>query len=232
MFDAKKMLDQLMGAAENFAGKENIDKVKATVAANPGMAKAAGVGLAAVLLGTKSGRKVGAGALQLGGLAVVGGLAYQAYQNWQRSQGIGQGAPSGELAPPPADSPFAVEPATEQERAKAFIIAMIAAAKADGHIDSAEQKRIQGRMSDMSEDAEAKAFLLDEMMAENDIDRVARLARTPELAVEIYTASCLAIDLDHADERTWLDELATRLKLDPSLTEEIEAAVRRERATA
>ena len=56
MFDAKKLLDQMMGAAENIAGKENIDRAKAAIAANPGMAKAAGVGLAMVLLGTKAGR--------------------------------------------------------------------------------------------------------------------------------------------------------------------------------
>jgi uncharacterized membrane protein YebE (DUF533 family) len=232
MFDAKKMLDQFMGAAEDLAGKENIDKVKSAVAANPGMAKAAGIGLGALLLGTRSGRKVGAGALQLGSLAVVGGLAYQAYQNWQRSQGIEQGNASKELAPPPAGSPFSVEPASEQDRAKSFLIAMIAAAKADGHIDAAEQKRIQGRIEDVTADAAAKAFLLDEMMAPNDVDRVAKLATTTEGAVEIYTASCLAIDLDHAEERAWLDQLATRLKLDAALTEQIEAAVMGERATA
>ncbi len=231
MFDAKKLLDQFMGAAETYAGKENVDKVKAAIAANPGMAKAAGVGLAAVLMGTKSGRKLGGSAVKLGGLAVVGGLAYQAYQNWQRKQGIDAGTQPSELSPPPSDSVFSTAGGTEQDRAKAFLVAMIAAAKADGHIDMEEQKRIHGRMDGLV-DAEAKAFLMDEMMAPSDLDRVASMANSPEMAMEIYAASCLAIDLDHAEERAWLDNLAGRLGLDPALTEEIEQSVTRDRATA
>jgi uncharacterized membrane protein YebE (DUF533 family) len=236
MFDATKLLDQMMGAAERYAGKENVDKVRKTIADNPDMAKAAGVTLAAILLGSRGGRKVAGSAAKLGGLALVGGLAYQAWQNWQRKQGGDMPATDAntqppELAPPPSDSPFA-QHVSANERAKASLVAMIAAAKADGHIDSAEQQRIQGRMSDLVDDGEAKTFLLDEMMAPNDMERVAALATTPERAMEIYTASCIAIDLDHPDERAWLDKLAARLKLDPALTEEIERSVASQRATA
>ncbi len=234
MFDAKKMLDQFMGAAEQYAGKENVDKLKKAIAENPGMTKAAGVGLAAVLLGTRGGRQLTGTAVKLGGLAAVGGLAYNAYQNWQRSKGIETAsaqAPGGELLSPPSDSPFSAEPATEQDRARAFLSAMIAAAKADGHIDSDEQKRIFGRMNELVDGAEAKAFLMDEMMAPNDLARLAGLAKSPEMAVEIYTASCIAINLDHADERAWLDNLAIALSLEPALTEEIERTVTAQRET-
>jgi uncharacterized membrane protein YebE (DUF533 family) len=231
MFDAKKLLDQFMGAAETYAGKENVDKVKAAIAANPGMAKAAGIGLAAVLMGTKSGRKLGGSAVKLGGLAVVGGLAYQAYQNWQRNKGIEADARPGELAPPPADSVFSTASGSEHDRAKAFLVAMIAAAKSDGQIDMAEQRRIFDRMEGVI-DPDSKAFLMDEMMAPNDLERVASMAASPEMAMELYTASCLAIDLDHVDERAWLDRLAARLGLEPALTEEIERSVARERARA
>jgi uncharacterized membrane protein YebE (DUF533 family) len=235
MFDATKLLDQMMGAAERYAGKENVDMVRKKIAENPDMAKAAGVTLAAVLMGSRGGRKVAGGAVKLGGLAVVGGLAYQAWQNWQRKQGSTQlgetgeaGAQPPELAPPPADSPFATH-VSANDRAKASLIAMIASAKADGHIDTAEQQRIRGRMNDLVDDPEAKTFLLDEMMAPNDMERVAALATTPERAMEIYTASCIAIELDHPEERAWLDKLAKRLGLDPALTEEIERSVTRER---
>ncbi len=235
MFDAKKMLDQFMGAAEQYAGKENVDKLKKAISDNPGMTKAAGVGLAAVLLGTRGGRRMTGNAIKLGGLAAVGGLAYNAYQNWQRSKGIeteSATAPGGELLPPPSDSPFNVSPVNEQERARAFLSAMIAAAKADGHINSEEQKRIFGRMNELVDGAEAKAFLMDEMMAPNDLARLAALAKSPEMAAEIYTASCIAIDLDHADEREWLDQLAIALSLEPALTEEIERAVTAQRELA
>jgi uncharacterized membrane protein YebE (DUF533 family) len=233
MFDAKKLLDQMIGTAEAYAGKENIDKVKGAISANPGMAKAAGVGLAAVLLGTKGGRKLTGNAARLGGLAVVGGLAYQAFQNWQSSQSAtAPASPSRtervpELAPPPANSPFA---GNEQERAMTFLVAMISSAKADGHIDAEEQKRIYGQLNQQIEGAEAKAFLMDEMMAPLDMGKLARLATSHERAVEIYAASCMAIDLDHADERAYLDKLSEELKLEPALTEEIEKAVAQERA--
>jgi uncharacterized membrane protein YebE (DUF533 family) len=64
------------------------------------------------------------------------------------------------------------------------------------------------------------------------MERVVALATTPERAMEMYTASCIAIDLDTPDERAWLDKLATRLKLDPALTEEIERSVMTQRPTA
>lgn len=67
MFDAKRLLDQLVGsgAAGGFAG---------------GLA---GGALANVLSGKKA-RKVAGSALQLGGMALVGGLAYKAWQNYQQ----------------------------------------------------------------------------------------------------------------------------------------------------
>ena len=232
MFDAKKLLDQMMGAAENIAGKENIDRAKAAIAGNPGMAKAAGVGLAVVLLGTKAGRSVSGRVVKLGGLAAVGGLAYKAYQNWQAKQGVATGTETKELAAPPADSLFATKNANEQDRARTCLVAMISAAKADGHIDADEQKRIFGRMNEMIAGTEAKAFLMDEMTAPNDIGRVVKLATSHERAVEIYTASCWAIDLDQADEQAWLEGLAKGMKLEPALTEEIEKAVKQERALA
>ena len=109
---------------------------------------------------------------------------------------------------------------------------MISAAKADGHVDADEQKRIFGRMNEMIVGTEAKVFLMDEMMAPNDIGRVIKLATSHERAVAIYTASCWAIDLDQADEQAWLEGLAKGMKLEPALTEEIEKAVKQERALA
>lgn len=228
MFDAKKLLDQMMGAAETYAGKENVAKVKGAITNNPELVTAAGAGLAALMLGSKGGRKVVGSAAKLGGLAVVGGLAYKAFQNWQQSkQGeVAQAPAPRELAPPPADTAFAGH---DQERAMTFLVAMIASAKADGHIDAEEQKRIYGQLNEQIVGAEAKAFLMEEMMAPLDLDRVAKLATSQERAVEIYAASCMAIDLDTHDERTWLDNLAQALRLDPALTEQIEKAVVEER---
>lgn len=67
MFDAKRLLDQLVGsgAAGGFAG---------------GLA---GGALVNALSGKKA-RKIAGSALQLGGMALVGGLAYKAWQNYQQ----------------------------------------------------------------------------------------------------------------------------------------------------
>ena len=45
---------------------------------------------------------------------------------------------------------------------------------------------------------------------------------TPELAVEIYAASFLAIDPDDPAEQAYLAMLASRLKLDPGLRAAVE----------
>ena len=50
---------------------------------------------------------------------------------------------------------------------------------------------------------------------------LAASATTPELAMEIYTASVLAIDPDHPAERAYLDLLGARLNLPAELTAEI-----------
>ena len=94
---------------------------------------------------------------------------------------------------------------------------MIAAAKADGHIDAVEQQKIFGKLDELDLDTEDKAFVMDELRKPLDIDSVVAAATTPELAVEIYAASFLAIDPDDPAEQAYLAMLASRLKLDPGL---------------
>jgi uncharacterized membrane protein YebE (DUF533 family) len=94
---------------------------------------------------------------------------------------------------------------------------MIAAAKADGHIDAQEQARVFAEIDRLGLDADDKAFVVDELRAKLDIDAVAADATTPERAAEIYAASLLAIDPDTAAERGYLAMLAARLKLDDAL---------------
>jgi uncharacterized membrane protein YebE (DUF533 family) len=104
----------------------------------------------------------------------------------------------------------------------AILRAMIAAAKADGHIDAAEQQKIFARLDEANLGQAEKAFVVDELRKPLDIDAVVAAATTPELAVEIYTASVLAIDPDDPAEQAYLGMLAARLKLDPGLKKAIE----------
>ena len=98
-----------------------------------------------MLLGTGTGRQVTGSALKLGGLAAIGGLAYKAYQNYQNGKQPADAPVAGEpeLLPPPADTGFhpSQAPQGEAEFALMLVRAMIAAAKADGHIDDEERKQ-------------------------------------------------------------------------------------------
>lgn len=239
MFDAKSLLDQFLGGAAGAAGQDGASPKSRGGAddllsmgrdflGSQGQGLALG-GLAGILLGSKAGRKLGKKAVSYGGLALAAGLAYKAYQNYSASK---QGAPRPQTDPLPLEAPAgtsfdpARQPGGESGMAVTLLTAMIAAAKADGHIDRDEQTRIFDKIDEAGLDSEAKAFLMDELRAPLDLDKVVRAATTPEAAAEIYAVSRLAIDPDHAAEKAYLQMLAARLELDPALVDEIELAVR------
>ncbi|SON57644.1 Inner membrane protein YebE [Hartmannibacter diazotrophicus] len=228
VLDAKKLLDDIMGAGQAQMNRHGY--------AGQGKGLATGAlagGLAGLLLGSKKGRKLAKKAAVYGGLAAVAGLAWTA---WQRRNAEAQpasnagmtpvGAPV-ELLPPPKDTPFdpGRAPGGEQSMALILVVAMIAAAKADGHIDAEEQTRVFANLDQLELDAEEKAFVMDELRAPVDIDRIVRFAESQEQAAEIYAASLLAMEPDQPAERAYLDLLAARLGLDAGLTREIEDTV-------
>lgn len=233
MLDAKRLLDQFVGGQGSQGGGGEFLR-------GAGGGALAG-GLAALILGTKTGRKLGGEALKLGGIAAVGALAYKAFSDWQAGKQV---APAGEasrpssvpqssvsqspvlMLPAPSGTPF--NPSSEggqQKLARTLLRAMIAAAKADGHVDAQEQTRIFAEMDKLSLSADDKAFVMDELRARLDVDAVAGAATTPEEAAEIYTASLLAIDVDNAAERGYLAMLAARLKLDDALVAHLQQSV-------
>ena len=229
MFDPQKLLEQFLGGSKSPDGKPqqggmSPDFVKGL--ATGGMAG----GLAGILLGGKTSKKLAKGAVKIGGTAALAGLAYKAYTQWQASKNApaSTGAPPmKDITPKPEGTPFL--PASAQQRdsmSLAILRAMIAAAKADGHIDAEEQRRIFGKLDELGLDTEEKAFVIDELRRPLDIDAVVAAATTPELALEIYAASVLAIDPDDPAEQSYLAMLASRLKLDPGL----KAAVEKEAA--
>lgn len=220
MFDAKKLLDQFLGGAKD----------PGTGGMSGDFMKGAGVaGLATVLLSSKTGRKLAGSAVKYGGAAVLGGLAYSAFKNWQAgkaAEGQADPQPMKDVTPTPETAKALQAPATEQASI-AILRAMIAAAKSDGHIDAAEQKTIFDKLDALNLDTESKAFVIDELRKPLDIAAVIAAATSPELAIEIYTASVLAIDPDDPKELAYLAELASGLKLDPGLKAAIETEARK-----
>ncbi len=104
----------------------------------------------------------------------------------------------------------------------ALVKAMIAAANADGHIDTDEQKHIFDAVGKLDLDAEDKGFIFDTLRNPPSIETIAGLANGLEQASEIYLASVLAIDLDDPSEQAYLDALADKLSLPPGFTAHLE----------
>jgi uncharacterized membrane protein YebE (DUF533 family) len=224
MFDPQKMLEQFLGGgkAPDGSGRSGTSPDFMKGLATGGVAG----GLAGILLGGKTSKKMAKGALKVGGTAALAGLAYKAYTQWQASKNAAPQAeppPMKDITPKPQGTPFL--PSVSQQRdtmSLAILKAMIAAAKADGHIDAAEQQRIFGKLDELDLDTEEKAFVIDELRKPLDIDAVVAAATTPEQALEIYAASVLAIDPDDPAEQAYLAMLASRLKLDPGLKHAVE----------
>lgn len=172
---------------------------------------AAAGGVLALLLGTDIGRKLTGSTLKLGSLAVLGGVAYQAYQKWQH-QGGNAGPAVDRLTGTAAET-----------RSLALLKAMIAAAKADGHIDEAERLRIERQLGSLALDPETVNFFKQELARPLSVKDVTAGADSPEAAAEIYLASLVVIDEKSENERAYLRELAAELKLAPDLVSMLEA---------
>jgi uncharacterized membrane protein YebE (DUF533 family) len=239
MIDPTKLLDQFLGGGQPGGFNREDDGRGASAGGllgglnqrareNPLASGALAGGLAAILLGSKAGRKLTGSAVRMGGMAVIGGLAYKAYQDWQARQAGQQPASqpqpatsSPELLPPPKDTPFMPKASEADARARLLVTAMISAAKADGYIDPGEQKHIFERLDSSALDTESKAYVMDQLRAPLDLDAIVKGASQPEVAVEVYAASLLAIDPDHPAEKAYLQMLAARLGLADELVAEI-----------
>ena len=230
MFDAKKLLDQFLGSQiPGVSGnvRDRVGQAGQLAKDNPMKTGA----IVAALLGTKTGRDIAGNVATVGGIAAIAGLGYLAYKNYQSGQSP-QAAPqpgpqaTTPVLAPPTDSPFHPQsPALTNDFALTLVRAMIAAAKADGHIDAAERANIMDKVHAVDLGAEAEAFIAQELANPVDMDELVAAARSEEQRVEIYAASRLTIDPDTRTERGYLDMLAGRLGLADALIEHIDATV-------
>lgn len=148
-----------------------------------------------------------------GGLAAIGVMAYQAYRDHQQQTATAVSEPRtvDRLPPPQAE-----------HHSQAILKALIAAAKADGHIDDRERGVIEGEFRRLGDDAELQRWLQAELQKPLDPAEVARAGDSPEVASEMYLASLMVVDEQNFMERAYLDELARQLKLDADLKTRLE----------
>ena len=199
-----------------------IEQAKGMLGGNQLAAGAVLGGLGALIFGTSAGRSLAGSAAKIGGLALIGGLAYKAYQNYQAGKPL-LGADQQAALPAPAGSGFEPEAASNAS-ALLFIRAMIAASASDGHIDDAERNAILGGLREAGLDAEANEWLSQELANPASVDTLVEGAESPELAAQIYTAARIAINPDTPAEKDFLAGLAGSLGLDAELVANIDAA--------
>jgi uncharacterized membrane protein YebE (DUF533 family) len=185
-------------------------------------------GLGAILLGTKAGRSLTMGATKLGALALIGGLAYKALQNYQAGRPIlsgGAGGTGSQLMAAPSGSGFEPDAVTHNA-AQLYIRGMIAAAAADGRIDEGEQQRIIGGLTQAGLGAEAEEFLARELNNPATVEDLVRSVGSDAEAVQLFTAARIAVDSDNPQEHEFLVALAKGLGIDDALASHIDAQAR------
>ena len=227
--DAKGILDQLMGSkapGDSTTVKDRAGQALDMAKKNP---LAAGA-LAAVLLGTGTGRAVAGSAVQLGGLAAIAALGYKAYQNYQSGKPILPQKADAALPDQSVVEGTAFDQTAQGAAGEMFTLSlvriMIAAARADGHIDDAERAAILGKLKTSGMNEEVQSFIDNEISNPIDLDGLVASAVTEEQKVELYTAARLTISPDSRAERGFLDMLAGRLNLPDALVDYIDATVK------
>jgi uncharacterized membrane protein YebE (DUF533 family) len=235
MIDPNKLLKQFLGtpAADKNSqhpGQQQQSPFGALGNAIPGAGGFTGGavagGILGLLLGSKKARKMAGGLVGYGGAAAVGALAYKAYQNWQQ----GKAADTAPLATPAdlaqVDPRFVVQaPSTGSSFGLVLITAMVAAAKADGHIDANEQTRIFTNVEKLGLDAESKALVFDLLHKPVDLAALCQSVNGVEQASEVYLVSRVVTGGDHPAERAYLEALASRLALPADLVAHLDHQV-------
>ena len=141
----------------------------------------------------------------LGGLALIGGLAYRALRG---------------TAPPETGGPDFTE--VDEDEARLMLRAMVAATTADGMVDAAERKRLDAAVTGAGLDPDSRSWLERELASPADIDEIAERVSDPEAAARIFAAARLAIDPDTLQERQFLKMLAEALDLPAEAADRVE----------
>ncbi|EHU0151131.1 tellurite resistance TerB family protein [Salmonella enterica subsp. enterica serovar Sandiego] len=170
-------------------------------------------GLAGLLVANKSSRKLltkyGTGALLVDGGAVAGSVLWNKYKDKVRA--AHQGEPQ-----------FGSQSTPLDVRTERLILALVFAAKSDGHIDAKERAAIEHQLRESGVEEQGRVFIEKAIEQPLDPQRLAQGVRNEEEALEIYFLSCAAIDIDHFMERSYLNALGDALKIPQEVRDGIE----------
>ena len=141
----------------------------------------------------------------LGGLALIGGLAFRALRG---------------TTPPATGGPDFTS--VDEDEARLMLRAMVAATTADGMVDAAERRRLDAAVAEAGLDPDGRTWLERELASPADVDEIADRVASPDAAARIYAAARLAIDPDTLQERQFLKMLAEALDLPAEASQRIE----------
>lgn len=214
--NVQSLLEQLLAS-----GTAQYGKAKQSGDLNKYAKGAAAGGVLALLLG---GRGLGSQALKLGTVAALGSMAWKAYGEWQAKQAKQSVEPTQGAPLPLEPKRFEQLPAPQlEEHSRAMLMAMISAAKADGHMDERERGLVEAEMHRLESDPDVRNWFDAELRRPVEPAEVAARSTGPEMAAEIYLASLLVVDRTTTMERAYLDQLAQALGLAPTLKADLEA---------
>lgn len=235
MHQTQNIVSNLFGTAANFgqngAGKPVSQKgMSSLLNGKAGLATGAiAGGLAGILLGGKKSRKFAGKAVKYGGAAIVGGMAYKAWQNWQASNGQqSRSSLDGEhttASPKENDSLRArfipTKPEAQICQKVLLLKAMIAAANADGDVSIKEQATILDQLDQLGLAPDDQAYIAQEMANPASVNDLIKMTPDKELAAEVYLASLIVIAEQNPAEQGYLAMLAARLGLEPELIQHL-----------
>lgn len=213
--DMQQLLEQLLKASKDLAQQgqhmaeqklgipaEGAERDKTLAGLKTG---ALAAGVLGILLGTQGGRRVTGAAVKVGSLAALGGLAYQMYRQWN----TGAGAVDTTNEPAALAAPQAPKASAEM-----LLKAMIAAAKADGHVDSAEMETIRQHMAGAGISGDLNELIMQELTQPRSAADIAALANNDmAIATELYLVSAAVIDAGNDAEKAYLEDLRKALGL-------------------
>ncbi|CBA31659.1 Inner membrane protein yebE [Cronobacter turicensis z3032] len=171
-------------------------------------------------MASKSSRKLlakyGGGALLVGGGAVAGTVLWNKYKD--RIRAAHQDEPQYGQQHTPLD-----------RRAERLVLALVFAAKSDGHIDDSERAAIERQLREAGIEAQGRVLVEQAINQPLDPMRLAADVKNEEEALELYFLSCAAIDIDHFMERSYLQALGDALKIPQDVRDEIERDIQQEK---
>ena len=177
-------------------------------------------GLAGLLVANKSSRKLlakyGTGALLAGGGAIAGTVLWNKYKDRVRT------AHSDEPDYGQHTSPLDL-------RTERLILALVFAAKSDGHIDDKERSAIEQQLREAGVEEQGRTLVAQAIEQPLDPQRLAQSVKNEEEALELYFLSCAAIDIDHFMERSYLNALGDALKIPQDVRDGIEKDIREQK---